>query len=172
MTDRNPRRLTLTVVITILVVAAVALAFYLGRSTSTPPTSTPIRTTTTPVTPTRRMCPPTERLAGARPTAGPAVAGEGGSKAGPAGLPLGYSHAETGAVNAATNYLMWMNSLKITDKAAADAMAGHRPPTTRLARRLIDSFDGVRSGHDDITADSPSRPVEPMRSPTTARTQR
>ena len=124
MTDRNPRRLIVIIVITILVVAAVGLAFYLGRSTSTPPTTTPTPTVSTPVTPSPTYV-PTDRNGSPEPglQTGPAVAGEGGSKAGPAGLPLGYTHDETGAVNAATNYLMWMNSLKITDKATADAMA-------------------------------------------------
>ena len=87
---------------------------------------------------------------------GPAVAGEGGSKTGPAGLPLGYTHDQTGAVNAATNYLMWMNSLKITDKATADAMAAATAADeSQLGRALIESFDALRTGMTDLTADQP-----------------
>ena len=40
---------------------------------------------------------------------------------GPAGLPLGYDHTETGAVEAATNYLTWMT---------LDSGSKTRPPPT------------------------------------------
>ena len=93
----------------------------LGRSTIAPPTTTPSpsrhahRSQPQPVADVRadrssgltRARPPTRR----RPSPAKAAA-----KTGPAGLPLGYAHDQTGAVNAATNYLMWMNSLKIVDK--------------------------------------------------------
>ena len=58
MADRNPRRLIVIIIITILVVAAVGLAFYLGQSTSAPPTTTPTPTVSTPVIPNPRTCPP------------------------------------------------------------------------------------------------------------------
>ena len=65
---------------------------------------------------------------------------------GPAGLPLGYDHTETGAVQAATSYLTWMNSIRIKDKAAADSMAEATAadPATRAA--MIESFDALRTG--------------------------
>jgi hypothetical protein len=58
-------------------------------------------------------------------------------------------------VNAATNYLIWMNSLKIADKATADAMAASAAADDATREALIDSFDGVRSGLGDLTKDEP-----------------
>jgi len=156
MADRNPRRLIVIIIITILVVAAVGLAFYLGQSTSAPPPTTPTPTVSTPVTPNPTYV-PTNREGSPEPglQTGSAVAGDGGSKAGPAGLPLGYTHDQTGAVNAATNYLIWMNSLKIADKATADAMAASAAADDATREALIDSFDALRSGMTDLTADQP-----------------
>ncbi len=70
---------------------------------------------------------------------------------GPADLPLGYTRDQTGAVQAATNYLIWMTSLRIADKTVADAMAAATAadPTTRSA--MIESFDLLRTGFDDVT---------------------
>ena len=157
MTDRNPRRLIVIIVITILVAAAVGARVlprpihinaandhanpdhHAHRSHPAPPT-----------------CPPTG-YGSPEPglQTGPAVAGEGGQKSGPAGLPLGYTHDETGAVNAATNYLMWMNSLKITDKTTADAMATATAADESTRTALIASFDDLRTGMTDLTVDQP-----------------
>jgi hypothetical protein len=58
-------------------------------------------------------------------------------------------------VNAATNYLMWMNSLKIADKSTADAMATATAADESTRTALIDSFDALRTGMTDITTDQP-----------------
>lgn len=70
---------------------------------------------------------------------------------GPAGLPLGYDHTETGAIEAATNYLTWMTSLRIKDKKTADAMvkASSSDPTTRAA--VTESLDQLRSSFEGMT---------------------
>ena len=83
------------------------------------------------------------------------IAGEGGAEVGPAGLPLRYARDEAGAVSAATNYLMWMNSLKIVDKESADAMAARSAADEATRTALIESFDSIRSGLGDLTADQP-----------------
>ena len=70
---------------------------------------------------------------------------------GPAGLPLGYDHTETGAVEAATNYLTWMNSLRIKDKTTADAMAEATAADEKTRDAMIESFDALRTGLDDVT---------------------
>ena len=136
---------------------------HLRRSASADPPSAAAdaprrpRRTSTPVTTQPHLLPDRSRAAhpspashAARPSPARAAA-----KAGPAGLPLGYTHDETGAVNAATNYLMWMNSLKIADKAAADAMAASAAADDATREALIESFDALRSGIGDLTADQP-----------------
>ncbi len=70
---------------------------------------------------------------------------------GPAGLPLGYDHTETGAVEAATNYLTWMTSLRIKDKTTADAMATATAADEKTRNAMIESFDLLRTGLDDVT---------------------
>ena len=70
---------------------------------------------------------------------------------GPAGLPLGYDHTETGAVEAATNYLTWMNSLRIKDKTTADAMAEATAADEKTRNAMIESFDQLRTGLDDVS---------------------
>ena len=70
---------------------------------------------------------------------------------GPAGLPLGYDHTETGAVQAATNYLTWMNSIRIKDKPTADAMAKATAADQQTSTAMIESFDLLRTGLDNVT---------------------
>jgi len=70
---------------------------------------------------------------------------------GPAGLPLGYDHTETGAVQAATNYLSWMNSIRIKDKTTADAMAKATAADKTTQAAMIESFDLLRTGLEDVT---------------------
>ena len=74
---------------------------------------------------------------------------------GPAGLPLGYDHTETGAVEAATNYLTWMNSIRIKDKKLADDMAAATAADDATEQALIKSFDALRTGMMELTADQP-----------------
>ena len=158
MTDRNPRRLAVIAIVAVLVVVAVVLAFRLGRTTATPPIVTPNPTpsTSTSASPTPSYS-PTDRQGSPEPglETGPATAGEGGTTTGPAGLPLGYTRDRTGAANAATNYLMWMNSLRITDKATADAMAEVTADDDKTRSAMIASFDALRSGMANITEDQP-----------------
>jgi len=70
---------------------------------------------------------------------------------GPAGLPLGYDHTDTGAVHAATNYLTWMTSLRIKDKTTADAMAEATAADEKTRNVMVDSFDELRTGLDDVS---------------------
>jgi hypothetical protein len=161
MTKPITRRTVALASLVTAVVAAIGIGFYaLGRSTATPPPPTTNPTTAAsaptgpPPTPTYA---PTDQNGSQEPglPQGRAAASQGGSTTGPAGLPLGYARDQTGAANAATNYLMWMNSLRITDKTAADAMAdtAAADPATRAA--LIESFDSLRSGMKELTADQP-----------------
>lgn len=159
MTNRTVGRTVTFTAIVVMVLAAVGIGFFLiGRSTGNPPqiTSTIGAPTQTDIRPSLTYA-PTDQSGSPEPglQSGPAVAGQGGSKAGLEGLPLGYAHDQTGAVNAATNYLTWLNSVRIADKAAADAMAqsAAADPTTRAA--LIESFDQLRSGLSDLGADQP-----------------
>ena len=145
----------LLVVVALLAVAVIAAVFYrLGQdtpSTSPSPTGAP---TTTPSGSSPSPAPgsPSTGSSTSGLPQGPARAGEGGRMTGPAGLPLGYDHTETGAVEAATNYLTWMNSLRIKDKTTADAMAQATAadPATRAA--MIQSFDLLRTGLDNVSA--------------------
>lgn len=157
MTNRSNRRAIAIAAIVILVVAAVGIGVYwLGRPTVTPPPTISPTTVPTATGPTPTYA-PTDQYGSPEPglAAGPAIAGQGGTETGPAGLPLGYTHDETGAVNAATNYLGWMNSIRITDKATADAMATSSAVDRSTATALISSFDQVRSGMTDLTSDQP-----------------
>ena len=113
MPQPNRTQKILLVVVALLAVAVIAAVSYrLGQdtpSTSPSPTGAP---TTTPSGSSPSPAPGSPST-GSSPTGllqGPARAGEGGHMSGPAGLPLGYDHTETGAVEAATNYLTWMMS--------------------------------------------------------------
>jgi hypothetical protein len=100
---------------------------------------------------------PTDEAGSPQPAlpAGAPRAGEGGTTTGPAGLLLGYPHDRDGAVSAATNYLMWMNSLRIADKPTADAMAASAAADQHTKQNLIESFDALRTGMHDLTQDQP-----------------
>ena len=160
MTTPTTRR-TILIAAAVVVVAALAVGSYLlGRST----TAGPDTSTTSPATVASQASAspspsyqPTDEYGSPEPALlkGDAEAGAGGTTTGPAGLPLGYSHDQTGAVNAATNYLMWMNSLKITNKADADKMAAATAADEATKNTLIESFDELRSGMSDLTADQP-----------------
>lgn len=144
----------LAVVVALLAVAVIAAVFYrLGQDTpSTTPTPTDIPTTTpSGSSPSPAPGSPSTGSSTFGLPQGPARAGEGGTVTGPAGLPLGYDHTETGAVEAATNYLTWMTSLKIKDKNIADAMAqaSASDPSTRAA--VTESLDQLRSSFEEMT---------------------
>jgi hypothetical protein len=156
--NRNARR---SIVITALVLAVVAVSvglLVLIRATTSPPPA-PLSTSGTPV-PTSSPAPtyePTDPSGSPEPglARGEAVAGAGGSKIGPAELPLGYARDMSGAVNAATNYLMWMNSLRIVNKDAADQMAAATAADATTRAALVESFDALRSGMRDLRTDQP-----------------
>ena len=159
MTRRSTQR-AIIIATAVIVVAAIALgAYLLGRSTTgTPPTTSPTPTGTgagsaspsTSYEPTDENGSPEPGL-----PRGQVTAGAGGTTTGPAGLPLGYSHNQTGAVNAATNYLTWMNSLKIKDENLADQMATAAAADDATQQALIESFDALRPGMTNLTADQP-----------------
>jgi hypothetical protein len=145
----------------LVVLAAVGFGFLrLGRSTvaPTPSASGPASQMSISASPSSAPTySPTDESGSPEPQlpAGNVVAGEGGRQKGPGGLPLGYQRDEAGAVSAATNYLMWMNSIRIADKRLADDMADSAAadPATRTA--LVESFDALRSGLESLTADQP-----------------
>jgi hypothetical protein len=151
----------LLVVVALLAVAVIAAVSYrLGQdtpSTSPAPTGAP---TTTPSGSSPSPAPgsPSTGSSTSGLPQGPARAGEGGHMTGPAGLPLGYDHTETGAVEAATNYLTWMNSIRIKDKNAADAMAEATAADEKTRNAMIESFDLLRTGLEDV-ADAKTEPA-------------
>lgn len=154
MPQPNRTQKILLVVVALLAVAVIATVSYrLGQdtpSTSTSPTSAP---TTTPSGSSPSPAPgsPSTGSSTSGLPQGPARAGEGGHMTGPAGLPLGYDHTETGAAEAATNYLTWMTSLRIKDKDTADAMAKATAADQKTVDAMIESFDTLRTGLDDVT---------------------
>lgn len=159
MTRRSTQR-AIIIAVAVIVVAAIALgAYLLGRSTTgTPPTTSPTPTGTGAASASPSTSyEPTDENGSPEPglPRGQATAGAGGTTTGPDGLPLGYSHNQTGAVNAATNYLMWMNSLKIKDKKVADQMAAAAAADDATQQALIESFDALRSGMTDMTRAEP-----------------
>lgn len=160
MTTPTTRR-TILITVAVVVVAGLAVGGYLlGRSTSAGPDPSPVLTATAASQDNSSPSPsyqPTDEYGSPEPAipTGDAEAGAGGTTTGPAGLPLGYSHDQTGAVNAATNYLMWMNSLKITNKTDADAMAKAAAADIETEQALIASFDAIRPGMSDLIADQP-----------------
>jgi cytoskeletal protein RodZ len=151
----------LLVVVALLAVAVIAAVFYrLGQdtpSTSPSPSGAP---TTSPSGSSPSPAPgsPSTGSSTSGLPQGPARAGEGGHMTGPAGLPLGYDHTETGAVEAATNYLTWMNSIRIKDKNAADAMAEATAADEKTRNAMIESFDLLRTGLEDV-ADAKTEPA-------------
>lgn len=152
MTNRNIRVAIVITVAVLLIVGVVVGARLLNR---TPP---PVEPSPVPVSDSPSPSyEPTDQYGSPEPTLprGQAIAGGGGTTTGPAGLPLGYSHDETGAVNAATNYLTWMNSLRITDKNTADQLAAATAADNATQQALIQSFDTLRPGMSDMTADQP-----------------
>lgn len=149
---RNPRHAIAIVVGVVIALALVAVVAYVaGRSehATTQPRHTVSRSPAEP-TSSGSASPVDPRPALSR---GKALAGAGGRSKGTAGLPLGYDRSESGAATAATNYLMWLNSIRITDKPTADEMAtaAAADPATRSA--LVRSLDETRSGMDNLTAD-------------------
>ena len=156
MANRNQR----VIAIAIVVVAAIAVGiglFALGRAMTAPPSSGPTPAVTPTIADPSPTYEPTNVDGSPEPALpqGEAVAGKGGAKAGPTGLPLGYAHDETGAISAATNYLIWMNSLRIANKSDADAMATVAAADVKTRKTLIESFDLLRSGMGDLTSDQP-----------------
>ena len=156
MTQRSNRRtlavLAIAAVLIITVIVVVAFRWHSGTEPTMP--SAPVTTPATSAAPTYE---PTDQYGSPEPALprGAAVAGAGGTTTGPAGLPLGYSHDETGAVNAATNYLTWMNSLRITDKNTADQLAAATAADNATQQALIKSFDTLRPGMQKMATSNP-----------------
>lgn len=156
MTQRSNRRtlavLAIAAVLIITVIVVVAFRWHSGTEPTMP--SAPVTTPATSAAPTYE---PTDQYGSPEPALprGAAVAGAGGTTTGPAGLPLGYSHDETGAVNAATNYLTWMSSLKITDKKLADSLATATAADAATQQALVESFDTLRPGLKKMAASTP-----------------
>lgn len=160
MSDRNTRRIIVIAALVITVAAVSVGLFALTRATLSPlPSMAPSPggpQTTTGASPSPAFEPtdPSGSPESGLPR-GEALAGKGGSKTGPAGLPVGYGHDEAGAVNAATNYLIWMNSLRIADKDVADGMAAATAADPKTETALVESFDLLRSGMEELTRNQP-----------------
>jgi len=156
MTRRNPTRTIIAVLAALIVVAVIAVvAYQLGQHTTGTPDPSPTAGSSIGAAGSSPSPAPASPSTGSSQPGlpqGPARAGEGGHTTGPAGLPLGYDHTQTGAVEAATNYLTWMTSLRIKDKTTADAMAQATAadPATRAA--VTDSLDQLRSSFEGMTA--------------------
>jgi hypothetical protein len=156
VTSPTSRRSLTFAAIALAVVVALAIGFYhLGRSTATPPTATTIPASPAPSAThsvPRAGYSPTDQSGAPEPALpkGPANAGTVAFRTGPADLPLGYNHDQTGAVNAATNYLIWMNSIRIADKNSADEMATSAAADEATRTAMIESFDALRTGLENI----------------------
>ena len=158
MGHRSRRTVALIVLLALVALAAVLVIQRVTRSDGTTPALPSSSISMTPTTPSLTAEPsyqPTDAYGSPEPalSRGDAEAGGGGRALGPAGLPLGYSRNPTGAANAATNYLTWMNSLRIAEKSTADAMAAATASDSDTRTALTDSFDALRSGMTDLTAD-------------------
>ena len=152
MTNRTTRVAIIITVAVLVIVGIVVGVRYLHRGTpSVEPSPVPVSDSPVP------SYEPTDQYGSPEPglPRGQAIAGGGGTTTGPAGMPLGYGHDETGAVNAATNYLMWMNSLRITDKKTADQLAAATAADSATRQAMIESFDAVRPGMSDMSSDQP-----------------
>lgn len=154
----NRARRTAVLVTVLVVVAAVVavVAFCLGRaSDATPPPGTSSMSTPTLTATLAPTYSPTDVYGSPEPglARGPVASGRGGRSTGPAGLPLGYDRTPDGAASAASNYLSWMNSLRIVDAGTADAMAGAAASDARTKAALVQSFNALRSGMTGLTAD-------------------
>lgn len=147
------RRRTITIVASVVVVLALlgVVAYLAGRSESAgrPPGNARGTTRSKPApSPSRSTDSSGPGLGRGR-----ALAGEGGRSKGPGGLPLDYDHTQAGAATAATNYLMWLNSIRIIDKSTSDAMATAAAADVATRAALVQSLDETRSGMDELTAD-------------------
>ena len=166
MEHRTRRAIALTALLlaVALVLVLVALGVTRTGDAGTPP---PPGSAMTPPT-ARPTYSPTDAYGSPEPALaqGDVQTGTGGRSTGPAGLPLGYSRTPDGAGNAATNYLIWMNSLRIVDKPTADALAAATAGDDDTESALIESFDQLRSGMADLTADEeqPNRGAYALRS--------
>ena len=152
MTNRNTR-VAIIITVAVLVIVGVVVGALLLNRTPPPVEPSPVPASDTP-SPSYE---PTDQYGSPEPglPRGQATAGGGGTTTGPADLPLGYSHDETGAVNAATNYLMWMNSLRITDKKTADQLAAATAADSATQQAMVESFDTLRSGMQKMSMSSP-----------------
>jgi hypothetical protein len=154
---RSPRRtIAITAGIVVVLALVAVIAYVAGRSTNASPPPPPAhRTSTDP------SSSPSQTATSTAPglALGKAYAGTGGRSTGPGGLPLGYDHTEAGAATAATNYLMWLNSIRITDKSTADAMATAAAADAATRTALVHTSDETRSGMGDLRADQ----LEPAR---------
>lgn len=158
--NHSSRRTAIVVGLVVVVVAVVVIGAYLLGQSKAPSAVLPTTASNLSSEPSPTYSPTTpEGSAEPDLATGEVRVGEGGSRVGPASLPLGYTQDEAGAASAATNYLIWMNSLRITDKAVADELAAATATDTSARTQLIQSFDLLRSGMENLTADDP----EPQR---------
>jgi opacity protein-like surface antigen len=154
MPHRSQTRKIAAVLAALAVVAMIAAAAYqLGHDTSGAGPSGTGTSSTAPSGFSPSPAPASPSTGSSQPglPQGPARAGEGGRMTGPAGLPLGYDHTDTGAIQAATNYLTWMNSIRIKDKTTADAMAKATAVDESTRTAMVDSFDELRTGLDHVS---------------------
>lgn len=148
----NRRRIAGAVIVVALLAVVGVLAFQLGQRDSASPSPTGTSQPDSPGASSsapRASDDPTVPDEPGLPT-GPARAGGGGQESGPSDLPLGYSHDRAGAAQAATNYLMWMTSIRVADKKSADIMASAAAADAPTRAAVIKSLDVMRSGLENV----------------------
>ncbi|MBA8792862.1 cytoskeletal protein RodZ [Friedmanniella endophytica] len=158
---QTSRRTVAVIVGLVVVLGVVALVAYTaGRSgTATPPPTTP-QTPATSAAPTPSPSPsysPTNQQGSPEPalTTGNVTTAAGGHTTGPDGVPLGYAHDRSGAIAAATNYLMWMNSIRIKNATTAASLAAATTTDAAAKGKLEASFADLRSGMSSLSEDQP-----------------
>jgi hypothetical protein len=154
MPNHTRRTLALVTLLLVASIVTVLVVLRLGHRDQTTPAQPPGGSMSASTTPTPTYA-PTDVYGSPEPglPQDDVEAGAGGRAPGPAGLPVGYSRTPAGAASAATNYLVWMNSLRIVDKSAADAMAAAAASDADTRSALTKSFDTLRSGMGDLTMD-------------------
>lgn len=161
--------LIVTAVAVVVIAAVIVVAYKAGQSAgrAAPPPPSPRATVASPTTSDGPIGPgPNGRNDGGIPM-GDAIAGGGGRTKGPAGLPLGYTHDQTGAVEAATNYFVWGSSARIADKDApkmAAAMAGSDEIRRTLLQRWKILLDSKATTANSVSDFDPTRGAYAVRS--------
>lgn len=160
--DRRMRIGLVVAAAAVVVIAAVVVGAYKAGQAVGPASATPSRTSSRPTSAASSSA----SKKGGIPK-GRAIAGGGGRTKGAEGLPLGYSHDQTGAVEAATNYFVWGNSPKIASKDAttmAQEMSGSDSTFKTLTQRWKIEVDSGSITANSVANYDPTRGAYAIRS--------